>query len=209
MPLYNVEAINLRTRNTGEADKVIILFARGHGKIAAIAKGARRPGSKFGGRLEVFTYNQLSLATAKSLDIISQCETIESFFRIREDRAKLSAGFYLIKIVDVITEDRQVNDQLFQILLEALMALDADISPQIVIRSFEAKVCRCEGLMPLDSTLARIYARLPYVVSVLSMDYSQIEGHVEPKDLKVSAKVFKDIITDHVGKEIKDTDLEI
>ncbi len=203
MPLYSAEAINLRSRNIGEADKIITLFAKKHGKIQAIAKGARRPTSKFGGRLEIFTYNHLLLATAKSLDIISQCETIESFFRLRENKEKLNAGFYIVKLIDIMTEDRQRNDELFGLLLDSLFALQGTGRAELVARSFEAKLCDIEGFLPSDEMLEKRYNRLPYVSGRLRASFDASAEGLTEKDLEISGKVFRELISDHTGVDIR------
>src|SRR2546429_9042182 len=51
---FKTEAVVLRTIRYGEADRVLHLFSSTHGRIGAIAKGVRRPRSRFGGRLEPF-----------------------------------------------------------------------------------------------------------------------------------------------------------
>lgn len=203
MPLYNIEAINIRSRNTGEADKIITLFAKGHGKIQAIAKGARRPTSKFGGRLEIFSHNQLLLATAKSLDIISQCETMDSFYRLREDKEKLNAGFYIVKLVDIITEERQRNDELFGLLLDALRSLDSSADVHMVPRIFEVMLCELEGFLPSDAMLERTYKRLPFVVGKLRVGFGGLVDGLSQKDINISERVFKELISDHTGRDIR------
>ena len=52
MPLYRDEAIVLRTQKLGEADRIVTLLTRQHGKVRAVAKGVRRTRSRFGARLE-------------------------------------------------------------------------------------------------------------------------------------------------------------
>ena len=54
MPLYRDEAIVLRTHKLGEADRIVTLLTRQHGKVRAVAKGVRRTTSRFGARLEPF-----------------------------------------------------------------------------------------------------------------------------------------------------------
>ncbi len=203
MALYNVEAINIRSNNAGEADKIITLFAKGQGKIRAIAKGARRPTSKFGGRLEIFSYNHLQLAAARNLDIISQCETIESFYKLREDKEKLNAGFYIVKLIDIITEDRQRNDELFELLLEALYALLLPVDTNVLLRAFEVKLSKIEGFLPSDPMLERKYKRLPLIVGELIGDLDRPPKDLTEKDLEISGRVFREIISDHTGKDIR------
>ena len=203
MSLYNVEAINIRSRNTGEADKIITLFSKGRGKIQAIAKGARRPTSKFGGRLEIFSHNHLQLATARSLDIISQCETIESFYKLRESKEKLNTGFYFIKLVDIITEDRQRNDELFDLLLEALHALGEFVDVDLLARVFEARLCEIEGLMPSDQMLERKYKKLPQIVGELKKGFTHLPEGLTEKDLEISGRTLRETISEQTGKDIR------
>lgn len=203
MALYNVEAVNIRSINAGEADKIVTLFSRGQGKIRAIAKGAKRPSSKFGGRLEIFTYNHFQLATARNLDIISQCETIESFYRLREDKEKLNAGFYIVKLIDIITEDRQRNDEVFDLLLEALFAMQASVDMNVLLRGFEVKLSTIEGFLPSDQMLEKKYKRLPQIVGALSAALDRPKADLTDKDLEISGRVFREIISDHTGKDIR------
>lgn len=203
MSLYNVEAINIKSSNTGEADKIITLFSKGLGKIRAIAKGARRPTSKFGGRLEIFTYNHVQLATARNLDIMSQCETIESFYKLRESKEKLNSGFYLVKLVDIITEDRQRNDEIFDLLLDALFALQSLADPNVLARAFEVKLSKIEGFLPTGEMLERKYRNLPLVAEKLSGDLDDLPKDLTAKDLEISGRVFREIISDHTGRDIR------
>jgi len=203
MALYNVEAINIKSRSAGEADKIITLFSKGHGKIQAIAKGAKRPTSKFGGRLEVFSYNHIQLATARNLDIMSQCETIESFYKLRENREKLNAGFYMVKLIDIITEDRQKNDELFDLLLEALYALQVSTDANVLCRAFEVKLCKVEGFLPSDAMLEKKYRRLPLIASKLSGNFGDRAGDLTEKDMEISGRVFRELISDHTGRDIR------
>jgi len=76
VPLYRDEAIVLRTHKLGEADRIITLLTRHHGRVRAVAKGVRRTTSKFGSRLEPFTHVDLQLAEGRSLDIITQADTL-------------------------------------------------------------------------------------------------------------------------------------
>jgi DNA repair protein RecO (recombination protein O) len=203
MSLYNIEAINIRSRNTGEADKIITLFSKRLGKIQAIAKGARRPTSKFGGRLELLSYNHIQLATARTLDIMSQCETIESFYKLREHKETLNAGFYMVKLIDIITEDRQRNDELFELLLDALYALQAKSDAVVLSRAFEIKLCDLEGFLPTDEMLERKYKILPWIVSKLKCDLGGLPKDLTEKDLEVSGRVFREIISEHTGRDIR------
>ena len=70
MPTYNDEAVVLRTHSLGEADRIITMLTRRHGKVRAVARGVRRSTSKFGARLEPFSHVDLQLVVGRSLERI-------------------------------------------------------------------------------------------------------------------------------------------
>ena len=69
----------LRTHKLGEADRIVTMLSRNHGKIRAVAKGVRRTASKFGARLEPFMVADVQLFEGRSLDIITQAESLGSY----------------------------------------------------------------------------------------------------------------------------------
>ena len=79
MPLYRDQAIVLRTQKLGEADRIISLLTKEHGRIKAVAKGVRRTKSRFGARLEPASYVDLQLYTGRTFDTITQVESIENY----------------------------------------------------------------------------------------------------------------------------------
>jgi len=125
---------------------LVTLISRGHGKIRAIAKGARRVPSRLGGRVEPFTYAEYFVANGRNLDIISQCEMIETFLAIREGGALLLAGLYLLKLVDSGTLEGQHHPDLFDLLLDSLYRLKALVEPGKVVREFEKDFAKLEGI---------------------------------------------------------------
>lgn len=98
MTTYMVTGINLGTFNLGEADKVITIFTAERGLIRAVAKGARKPGAKVGGRAEPLNVNKLLVATGRSLDIITQAESVETFPKLRQDLVRLSYALYYAEL---------------------------------------------------------------------------------------------------------------
>ena len=69
----------LRTHKLGEADRIVTMLSRQHGKLRAVAKGVRRTGSRFGARLEPFMVFDAQFYIGRSLDIVQQAETIGSY----------------------------------------------------------------------------------------------------------------------------------
>ena len=63
----------------GEADRIITMLSRRHGKIRTVGKGVRGTTSKFGARLEPFPHIDLQLAVGHTLDVITQVESLNAF----------------------------------------------------------------------------------------------------------------------------------
>lgn len=85
MKLYRDEGIVLRTRDLGEADRIITFFLRSHGRTEAVAKGIRRTKSRFGARLEPFSLVDVQLYRGRSLDIVTEVATLDAFGQLIAD----------------------------------------------------------------------------------------------------------------------------
>ncbi|MBO0840171.1 MAG: DNA repair protein RecO, partial [Sciscionella sp.] len=77
--LYRDHGVVLRVHKLGEADRIITLLTRKHGKVRAVAKGVRRTSSRFGARLEPFCHVDAQFYTGRSLDIVTQVQTVDAF----------------------------------------------------------------------------------------------------------------------------------
>src|ERR1700753_3121194 len=73
------DGVVLRTHKLGEADRIITLLTRHHGRVRAVAKGVRRTKSRWGARLEPFTHVDVMVHNGRSLDVITQAEVIRSY----------------------------------------------------------------------------------------------------------------------------------
>ena len=83
----------LRTHKLGEADRIITLLTRSHGRVRAVGKGVRRTRSKFGSGLEPFTHVDLQVYEGRSLDVVQQTEILASYGdRLVDDYPRYTAG---------------------------------------------------------------------------------------------------------------------
>src|SRR6058998_2720592 len=90
---FKTEAIVLRSIRYGEADRVLHLYSSDRGRIGAIAKGSRRPRSRFGGRLEPFFRLDLILHVGRGeLATVIAASTVDGYLRLREDGPALNAA---------------------------------------------------------------------------------------------------------------------
>jgi DNA repair protein RecO (recombination protein O) len=96
---YKATGINLKSMPLGEADRVLTILTREYGIVRAVAPGARKPKAKLGGRGELFVVNQLLLRPGRSLDKLSQAESLESYPALSRDLAKLTVAQYWAEVI--------------------------------------------------------------------------------------------------------------
>ena len=161
MRVYRAEAIVLRRWHIGETDKSVTFLTRSHGKLGAIAKGARRPTSRIAGATELFTHCRVLLAVGRNLDVLTQCETLEPFLNLRAELDRFAAASYMAELTDTMVDERMPVPALFDILLDALRGLDAGRMPHLVVRAFELYAAREQGYEPSLSRCVRCRAEVP------------------------------------------------
>jgi DNA repair protein RecO (recombination protein O) len=148
MALYHDRGVVLRTYKLGEADRIVSILTRGHGKVRAVAKGVRKTKSRFGGRLEPASHVDLLLYEGRGeLDIVSQAETIDAFRRLRDDLDRLARAVALLEAADQLSLEREANAPLYEMLVGALRTLAARDAP-LVVPGFLLKALALEGYRP-------------------------------------------------------------
>ena len=146
--VYRTEAIVLRQRPLVDADKVCVLFTPLHGRIEAVAKGVRRTRSHLAGHVEPLTRSRFLLAKARSLDIITQAETIDAFPALHDDLDRLSRGLYAAELVDRFTDSAGDVAGLYRLLLDTLHRVETADSPDLPLRWFEMRLLDDQGYRP-------------------------------------------------------------
>jgi DNA repair protein RecO (recombination protein O) len=156
--LYRDEGVVLRTQKLGEADRIVTVLTRRHGKVRAVAKGVRRTKSKFGARLEPFSHVDLQLYTGRNLDIVSQAESIRSYGPpIVGDYPAYTAGTAVLETADRLTaEEKEPSLRLFLLVIGALRALSERSHPApLVLDAYLLRAMSVAGWEPALSDCAR------------------------------------------------------
>ncbi len=146
--LYRARAIVLRRWDLGETDRILSIFSAEHGKRRVVAKGTRRPGNRLAGHLEPYTATRLLIARARTLDIVSQAESIDGFSRLRQSENAIATAAYLAELVDVLLPEDQGNEAVFELLFAALHLLDEGQDVRLVTLVFEMGLLRHTGYRP-------------------------------------------------------------
>jgi DNA repair protein RecO (recombination protein O) len=165
MPLYRDEGVVLRTHKLGEADRIVTVLTRRTGRIRAVAKGVRRTTSKFGARLEPFTRVDLLCHTGRSLDIVTQAETVEAYGeRLGADYARYTAGTAILETTErLCPEEGEPSPKLYLLLVGALRTLAArEHAATLVLDAFCLRALTISGWAPATSGCARCGAPGPH-----------------------------------------------
>jgi DNA repair protein RecO (recombination protein O) len=121
---YKATGINLKGMPFGETDRLLTVLTREYGLLRAIAPGARKHESSLRGRSGLFVVNQLLIVKGRSLDKITQAETLESFAGLSQDLAKLTASQYLAELALYQALSDQPQEELFALLCDSLRQLE-------------------------------------------------------------------------------------
>lgn len=121
------ETIVLRSIRYGEADRILHLYTPDHGRLSAIAKGARRTRSRFGARLEPFFHLKILLYEGRSdLMTVTSAETLDAHGPLRERAASLDAAARACDAVARLFESGDPSPAVFHLLANELRLLDED-----------------------------------------------------------------------------------
>lgn len=157
MPPYRVRALVLRKTKLGETDVILTLLARDGSQIRAVAKGMRKPGSRFGGRLEPYSVVDLLVHTGRSLDVVTEADSHAAHAGLREDFERAAAASVVADLLDKLSCQGQAEDRLFGLACATLDAME--MAPQDamtrLVTGFLVKAMAMHGLRPeLDSCAA-------------------------------------------------------
>lgn len=146
-----IEGIVLRKLRYGEADSILHLYTREHGRVNAIAKGVRRSRSRFGGRLEPFFRLELMLHEGRGdLATITAADTLDGYPRLRARAVSLEAASLACDFVLRLLDDRERNEPAYNLLANFLSLLDDDsrAARDAVSLAFRAKLLLAAGFSP-------------------------------------------------------------
>ena len=124
----------------GEYDKRVTILTRERGKIAAFARGARRPGSKLMARTNPFCFGTFKLYEGKSSYTLVDADISNYFDSFREDLEGAMYGMYFLEVADYYTRENNDEKEMLKLLYQSLRALSISSIPnELVMYIFEIK----------------------------------------------------------------------
>ncbi len=149
--LYRDDGIVLRTQKLGEADRIVTILTRRNGRVRAVGKGVRRTKSRFGARLEPFTHVDLLLYTGRSLDVITQAETVRAYGEpLATDYPRYTSGTAMLETAERFTPmEKEPIIRQFLLLVGGLRALGEQVhDPRLVLDAYLLRTLAVAGYAP-------------------------------------------------------------
>jgi len=145
---FKARGLVLRTRNLGEADRLVTMLTFEEGKFEAVAKGARKIKSKLAAGIDLFTFGNFNFHQGKTWPIVTGQDPIERFNRFREDPDLFPYGLYLNELTDKLISGCEKCDAICNLLLASWRALDGGLDKNLLCRAYELKLADLAGYHP-------------------------------------------------------------
>ena len=149
MPLYTADALILRTYKLGEADRIVVFLTRDRGKKRGVAKGARRPRSRFNASLEPLTEVRVAYFEHERRELvgINYAEPVRSPLMLTGSEALGYVG-YFAELLDEWAQEADADERLYRLGASMLEALGAGVPVEPLARYFEYWLLRLQGVYP-------------------------------------------------------------
>ena len=164
----------LRETDTRDADKILTVLTPDRGKLAVIARGARRKGSRVAAACQLLAYSEMTLYERGQWTMLDAANTIELFGGLRQDLTALSLAAYFAELTEAVadgcggdvlplllnaltdaTAQAEDTSQLLRLLLNALYALSVlHKPPQLVKPAFQLRLMALAGYEPMADACA-------------------------------------------------------
>jgi DNA repair protein RecO (recombination protein O) len=145
---FSSEAIILSRKNYSEADRVLVIFTKDHGKLTLLAKGVRKPKSRKRGHIEIFSHIKFSASVGHTWDFITEVQTLNSFDKVRHDLKKVAVGYYLMDVVNKLTHEEERSEELYLLTLKTFLELETSDKLGSLRKNFITEALTVLGFWP-------------------------------------------------------------
>lgn len=142
--------IILRTRPLTETSLIVHWLTLDLGRVATVAKGARRPKSPFRGKLDLFYVCEFSFARSRrsELHALREATLRETHSALRKDLGWLEQASYAAALIEQTTETETPLDGFYELFSEFLAALASHPPQAQTVFAWELKLLALYGQSP-------------------------------------------------------------
>ncbi len=155
---FVTDAINLKSYNLSESDRIMVMYSKDKGLIRGVAKGVKKTKSKLGARMDLLVANTLMLHKGRNLNTICQAEVVNSFYKTRQDMDKICYSMYVTEVVHNFgIEDDPCSEIVYNLLyktLDTISTANSKVEILLAVIKFQLKMMIEAGFsIELDSCL--------------------------------------------------------
>lgn len=140
MQSFKCEGIIIKRKNYSEADRIITVFTKQHGKLQIKASGVRKITSRRSPHIELLNHSFLTLHLSKGYPILTEAQSVESFSEIKSDLTKIGLAYHLCELIDGLCPEGQEQEAVFYLFKKTLEQLVKEESVAVVIHAFEVEL---------------------------------------------------------------------
>jgi DNA repair protein RecO (recombination protein O) len=207
VPLYTAEALILRTYKLGEADRIVVFLTRDRGKKRGVAKGARRPRSRFAGALEPMTEARIAYFESERRELVglNYAEALKSPLALC---GPAEAGHYVhigyfAELLDEWAQEADADERLYRLGTSMLGALAGGAPIEPLARYFEYWLLRLQGVYPeARGTLSARAAAFLAASRTVAPDHIG-DVPIDRRALKELEQLHRGLIAMHLEKTLK------
>ena len=149
MQNFTTNAINLKSYNLSETDKIVVMYSKEKGIIKGVAKGVKKTTSKLGGRMDMLIANKILMRQGRTLNTICQAESLNTFKETRKNMDKLFFSIYCSEIVNCFGIENDPNsEEIYNLLyktLDSISASENKIEILMAVIRFQLKMTQIAG----------------------------------------------------------------
>jgi DNA repair protein RecO (recombination protein O) len=207
VPLYTADALILRTYKLGEADRIVVFLTRDRGKKRGVAKGARRPRSRFAAALEPMTEARVAYFEKERRELVglNYAEPVRSPLTLAMKAVGDALGYigYFAELLDEWAQEADADDRLFRLGASMLDALSAGAPVEPLARYFEYWLLRLQGVYP-ESRGTLSDEAMAFLAASRTVAPQQVGEVPAPRAaLRELEQVHRALIAMHLEKNLK------
>lgn len=167
MRTFRTEGFIIKRKNIGEADRILTVFTKEHGKLQVKAKGIRRIPSRRSAHVELVNHTVLSVYKGHKIPILVEAEMVESFDEVKKDLVKCGFAYHICELIDGLCPENQEHSAVFHLLEEVFGRMRTEEDLVLLIHDFEIALLTELGFWNKSSALSARLDTKHYIENIL------------------------------------------
>ena len=145
----NTDGLVIKETSTGENDRIVTVLTNDFGIVRAFANGAKRMKSRSLSATQLLSYSRFSIYKSKESFIIDEAQSIDVFFKLREDIERLSLAQYFCELAGELAPEADEAEDYLKLILNSLHFLANGTRPPLMLKAVtELRILCLSGYMP-------------------------------------------------------------